>query len=127
MSWMQGLLWIGDLLTLVIFTLVGFWTHDNLGAGLQRMLATFGPMLVAWLVAAVPAGALDVTTARDLRQLWRPGWAMLLAGPLAVILRGLILNRPVAPVFALVLAGSGVIAIFIWRGLFALLAARLPK
>lgn len=127
MSLLQGILWIGDLITLVVFTLVGFWTHDNLDADPQRMLATFVPMLVAWLVAAAPAGALDLKSARDFRQFWRPGWAMFLAGPLAVTLRGLILNRPVAPLFALILAGSGVIAIFIWRGLFALLAARLPK
>ena len=127
MSWMQGLLWIGDLITLVIFTLVGFATHDRLDAGVQRMLSTFFPMLVAWLVAAIPVGALRLESARDFHQLWRPGWAMFMAGPLAVILRGLIINRPVAPIFALVLAGSGVIAIFIWRGVFAFLAARLPK
>lgn len=127
MSWMQGLLWTGDLITLVVFTLVGFATHDRLTAGLPQMLATFIPMLAAWLVAALPVGALRLETARDFRQLWRPGWAMLLAGPLAVVLRGLLLSRPVAPVFALVLAGSGIIAIFIWRGAFALLAARMPK
>lgn len=127
MSWMQGMLWIGDLITLVIFTLVGFATHSQLDAGIQRMLSTLIPMLVAWLVAALPIGALRLETARDFRQLWRPGWAMFMAGPLAAILRGLIINRPVAPIFALVLAGSGVIAIFIWRGVFAFLAARLPK
>lgn len=127
MSWIQGLLWIGDIVTLIILTLIGFATHGELNAGLPRMLAIFIPLLITWLVAATPIGALRLETARDFRQLWRPGWAMLLATPLAVILRGLIISRPVAPIFGLVLAGSGIIAIFIWRGIFAFLAARLPK
>jgi hypothetical protein len=127
MSWIQALLWIGDIVTLIILTLVGFATHGELNVGLPRMLAIFIPLLITWLVAATPIGALRLETARDFRQLWRPGWAMLLATPLAVILRGLIISRPVAPIFGLVLAGSGIIAIFIWRGIFAFLAARLPK
>lgn len=128
MTWMHGLLWIGDIITLIILTLVGFATHGELNnAGLPHMLAIIIPLLITWLVAAIPVGALRLETARDFRQLWRPGWAMLLATPLAVIVRGLIISRPVAPIFGLVLAGTGIIAIFIWRGIFVFLAARLLK
>jgi hypothetical protein len=121
------ILWGGDVITLVIFTLVGFATHESLDAGPLRMLTTFIPLLIAWILVAVPAGVLRLETARDFRQIWRPAWAMLLAAPWAVILRGLLLNRPIAPIFALVLAGSGVLAILIWRALFCLIFTRLSS
>lgn len=119
------ILWIGDFITLVIFTLVGFATHDSLDAGLTRMLATFVPLLAAWILVAAPVGVLRLEMARDFRQLWRPAWAMLLAAPWAVILRGFLLIRPIAPIFALVLSGSSVLAILIWRGLYCLISNRL--
>ncbi len=118
-------LWFGDVLTLAILTLVGFGSHNELGAGPARMLATFVPLLCAWALVAGPAGLLDPGQAGSARQLWRPAWAMLLAGPLAAVGRGLWLNSPVAPVFALVLGGTGMLAMLAWRALYTRLAAAL--
>jgi hypothetical protein len=52
------------------------------------------------------------------------GWvgvAMLFAGPLAVVLRGLILNAPIIPIFAVVLSVTSALGMMIWRGLYLLL------
>lgn len=118
-------LWVGDLITVGLLTLLGFATHDNLDAGGSRMATTFFPVLVAWLFVALPAGLLNADAAAQPRSLLRAAWGMTLAGVLAVILRGLLLNRAVAPVFAVVLSGSAVIAILVWRFIFLFWSRRI--
>jgi len=49
------------------------------------------------------------------------GMAMLFAGPLAVVLRGLILNAPIIPIFAVVLSATSAVGMMIWRGIYLLL------
>jgi hypothetical protein len=49
------------------------------------------------------------------------GLAMLFAGPLAVVLRGLILNAPIIPIFAVVLSATSALGLVIWRTLYFLL------
>lgn len=119
------ILWTGDLVTVVGLTLVGFATHDQLSAGSERILATFLPVLASWVFTALPAGILQAQAAVQPRSLWQAAWAMSLAGVLASVLRGFMLNRPVAPIFAFVLSGSAVLAILIWRALFLLLMRRM--
>jgi hypothetical protein len=43
---------------------------------------------------------------------------MLFAAPFAAILRGLILNAPIIPIFAIVLAATSALGMLIWRGLY---------
>lgn len=111
-------LWVGDFITVVILTLVGFASHDQLAAGISRMVTTFLPVLFAWVFTAAPAGVMTAEAAAQPRSLWRVAWAMILAGALASILRGLMLNQPILPVFAVVLSGSALIAIMVWRTIF---------
>ncbi|OGO13254.1 MAG: hypothetical protein A2Y93_05285 [Chloroflexi bacterium RBG_13_68_17] len=60
-------------------------------------------------------------------QLWRPVLAALLAAPLGAMLRGLWLNAPVLPVFAVVMGAVLGAAMFAWRLLAAaFLRRRLP-
>jgi hypothetical protein len=47
---------------------------------------------------------------------------MLFAGPLAALLRGLILNASIIPVFAVVLSATSALGMLIWRGSFYFLA-----
>jgi hypothetical protein len=114
-------LWVGDLITVVVLTAIGFASHDQLGAQSTRIAATFFPVLLSWLFVAWPSGLLSAEQAVQPRSLLRAAWAMILAGVLATILRGFMLNRPVPPIFAAVLAGSAVIAILAWRSIFLLL------
>ena len=119
------ILWLGDVLTLAIVTAYGFATHGELAQAGTRMLTTFLPLLIAWLVVAGPGNLLQLTYVFQARHLWRPVWAMILAAPLAGLIRSWMLgNRPVIPVFILVLMGVSTAAILAWRAIFLFLFAR---
>jgi len=114
-----GVLLAGDLLVLALVTLVGFAAHGTLATAGGRMLTTFIPLSVAWLLLAPYLGVFDRSLAGDWRQLWRPVWAMLLAAPLAAFLRGAWLNSPILPVFVVVLAATNALGLLVWRSLYA--------
>lgn len=112
----RNLLILGDLLALAIVTLIGFATHGEIGLSfLPRMAAAFFPLCIAWFLLAPWFGLFQDEVIRNARQLWRPALAMLFAGPLAVVLRGLILNAAVLPIFALVLSATSALGMLLWR------------
>jgi hypothetical protein len=111
----------GDTVTLALVTLYGFASHDLLGSPGSRLLSTFGPLLLSWLLVSPHLGAFDLQRAAQPSELWRPFWAMVLAGPLAAFLRGLILDAPIIPVFVIVLGGISALALLAWRSLFLLI------
>lgn len=115
---------IGDFITLFLLTIVGFSSHQTLTTAGWRFLATLLPLWVAWLLSAPLLGLYRQEVYASAHQLWKASWAMLLAVPLAALLRGLWLNRPILPVFALVLTGSGMLGMLLWRFLFWFLIAR---
>lgn len=106
---------VGDIVTLLLVTLFGFARHSTLDTAGVRMLATLIPLLVAWFLVAPHLGAFDRGRVSDIRQVWRPAWAMLLAAPLFAWLRGLWLNAPVLPIFVAVMGGIGALALLVWR------------
>ncbi len=121
----------GDALTLLIITLIGFATHGETSLSFfPRMLTTFIPLLIAWFLIA-PWFGLFTTPSVAARHLPRfgGGWvgvitvglAMLFAGPLAVVLRGLILNAPIIPIFAVVLSATSALGMMIWRMFYSVL------
>lgn len=113
---------IGDSLTLLIVTLIGFATHGESGVSfLPRMLAAFIPLLMGWFLLAPWFGLIKAEIISNPKQIWRPALAMLFAGPLAVVLRGLILNAPIIPIFAVVLSATSAFGMMIWRGLYLIL------
>lgn len=115
---------MGDITVLALVTIAGFATHDELDTAGLRMLTTFLPLGVAWMVVSIPLGLYDPNFIHDPRYLWRPFWAMLLAAPLAGLLRSLWLGAVIIPVFVLVLGGISSVAIGCWRGLYWLLVHR---
>lgn len=120
------LVWLilGDLFAIFLLTVVGFASHQELGTAGWRLLTTFLPLCVGWAVSAPLLGLYHPDVYIRPGQIWRPLWGMLLAGPFAALLRGVWLNRPVLPVFAIVLTASGMLGMFLWRLLFWLLIAR---
>jgi len=118
-------LFIGDTLTIGLVTIIGFASHNTLETAGMRMLSTFLPLLGAWLLAAPLVGLYDLQIAQDLRQLWRPLWAMIFAAPLAAWLRGIWLGSPILPVFILVIGGVTALGLIIWRGIYAAGASRM--
>jgi hypothetical protein len=119
------LLVVGDVVAIMVVTLVGFATHRELGtAPVNRLLATFVPLLIGWALAAPWMGLFDPSIAANPRMLWRPALAMALAGPLAAFLRGATLNSVILPLFVAVLTGSAALGMVLWRALWVLLNRR---
>lgn len=109
----------GDLLAIALVTLIGFATHGEADVSfLPRMLTTFGPLALAWLLAAPLLGLFRPEITSDPRQWWRPFVAMVLAGPLAALLRAFLLNTVVIPLFAVVLSGSAGAGMVVWRAIW---------
>ncbi len=109
---------IGDALTMALVTAVGFASHGTLGTAGMRMLTTYVPLLVAWFLIAPYLGVYDLEFAGEIRQLWRPFWAMVLAAPFAAWLRGAWLGTAILPIFVVVLGGFSALGILAWRILY---------
>ena len=106
----------GDILALLITTLVGFITHreGNLSF-LLRFAAIYFPLSISWVLLAPWFGLFQPEIILNPKQLWRPVLAMLFAVPFAVVIRGLILNAPIIPIFAVVLSATSAFGMVIWR------------
>ena len=79
------------------------------------MLTTYIPLVIVWFLLAPWFQLFNSEINLNAKQLWRPALTMLFAGPLAVVLRGLILNAPIIPIFAVVLSATSAFGLMIWR------------
>ena len=112
----KSILILGDLLAIALVTLIGFATHGEADVSfVPRMAAIYFPLSISWFLLAPSLGLFQPETTSHLKQLWRPVLAMIFAAPLAAVLRGFILNSPVIPVFAAVLAGTSALGMVVWR------------
>ena len=116
---------LGDVVTLALVTVYGFASHDELSAAGARMLTTFIPLVVAWLLIAPHLKVFDLDIVTDYRQLWRPFWAMILAAPMAAWMRGAWLRSPVLPIFVVILGGVSALALLTWRVIFWAISSRI--
>ncbi|MBE9524042.1 MAG: DUF3054 domain-containing protein [Chloroflexi bacterium] len=114
----------GDIVVAAFITAWGFASHDRLGTAGFRMLTTFIPVLAAWLMVAPILGAYDPQRAADPRQLWRPFWAMVLAGPMASLIRAFWLGQAIAPIFVIILGGFSALGLLAWRIIYWFIFAR---
>jgi hypothetical protein len=113
------LLILGDLLAIAVVTVIGFATHGEAGVSLvPRMLATFIPLTLGWFLVAPFLGLFNLEIISNPRQLWRSILAMVFAGPLAALLRAVLLNTVVIPIFGVVLSGSAGLGMLVWRALW---------
>ncbi|HSB02695.1 MAG TPA: DUF3054 domain-containing protein [Anaerolineales bacterium] len=121
----KSVLILGDLLAIAIVTLIGFATHGEANVSvLPRMAAVFFPLTIAWFLLAPSLGLFQRETAINPKLLWRPALVAVFAAPLATVVRGFILNAPVIPIFAAVLAGTSALGMVIWRALYFFLNRR---
>ena len=112
----------GDVFALAIVTVIGFVTHNEADLSyLPRMAIVFLPLVIAWFMLAPWLGLFQQEITSSLKQLWRPAFAMLFAASLAVVIRGLILNAPIIPIFAVVLSATSALGMLIWRGVYFIL------
>jgi len=118
----KQILYIGDAIAIVLLTVIGFASHDELnGAFLPRMLAIFVPLTLAWFLLAPWFGLFEQEITSSPKQLWRPAFVMVFAAPFAAVLRSLLLNTAILPVFAVVLAATSAFSMLLWRGLYLFL------
>ncbi len=118
---------LGDLFAIALVTVIGFATHGEADVSfLPRMLTTLGPLALAWFLVAPSLGLFHPEITANPRQLWRPFLALVFAGPLAALLRALLLNTVVIPVFAVVLSGTAGLGMVVWRAIWQRLAASFP-
>ncbi len=117
---------LGDLVALAIVTLIGFASHAEFTLSfIPRMAAAFVPLCIGWFLLAPWLGQYQEAVTESASQLWRPAFVMLFAASLAAILRGLLLNAPVIPTFAIVLGGTAAAGLTIWRLLWMILQRRM--
>jgi len=118
------ILMFGDLLSLGVVIFFGFITHGTLDTAGTRVLPNLIPVVVSWLIFLPPFKAFDLEITREWKQLWRPFWAMVLAGPFAALLRGVWLNHAIVPLFVVVFGGICALSLLAWRFLFWFFWAR---
>jgi Protein of unknown function (DUF3054) len=117
----KSILVIGDIITILVITIIGFATHDETGtAFLPRMAVIFFPLTIAWLMIVPWFGLSRPEVVFNPKQLWRPAFAMIFVAPLTLVLRGLILNTPIIPIFAVVLSVTSAFGMVVWRGFYIL-------
>ena len=108
----------GDFITITLVTLFGFATHGTLQTSGIRVLTTLLPMLIGWFAVAPFLSAYDLDRTRQVNQIWRPFWAMVISAPLSAWVRGFWLNSAIQPLFVLVMGGFAALAILLWRLIF---------
>lgn len=122
MSKQNWILIVGDVLAIAIVTVIGFATHNEADISfLPRMMIVFLPLTVGWFLLAPWFGLFQQEITSKPKQLWRPAFAMLFVASLAVVIRGLVLNAPIIPIFAVVLGGVSALGMLIWRGIYFIL------
>ena len=116
---------LGDIITLVILTIIGFATHGETDASfLPRMAAVFCPVVFGWFVLAPWFGLFNETVINSPKNLLRILLAFLFVAPLAVILRGAWFNAPVLPLFALIFGSSNALGLMVWRWLYQAIVSK---
>jgi hypothetical protein len=105
---------VGDVVVLLVLTVIGFATHRTLDA-FGRMLLTAGAALVAWAAVAPFLHVYRHDVIESPRNLWRVAWAWVLAAPLATFLRGAALRLDIPPIFVFVVMLTNGFALLAWR------------
>jgi len=116
---------LGDLLALFLTTFIGFVTHgESVIAVFPRFLAVFIPLTLAWFLLALWFRLFQQEITSNPKQLWRPVFAMVFAVPFAAVLRSLVLNTAILPIFVIVLVATSAFGMLLWRGLYFLIARK---
>lgn len=110
----SSVLIIGDVVTMLIVTWIGFLEHYGNLQG-WRWLTTFIPVLIGWFAIAPWLAVYRQEVANQPGQVWRPVIAAVLAAPLAATLRGFWLNGAILPIFVVVLGLTNALGFLVWR------------
>jgi hypothetical protein len=117
----------GDLIVLLIVTVIGQAMHDTLTSGLTHFLTNFLPFAAGWFCTAPFLGAYNRELTAEPSQLWRPFWSAILAAPMGGLIRGLLLGAAVIPIFIIVMGGIIALSLLAWRVIFLLLSRNMER
>ncbi len=119
------ILFIGDFIALFVFVFIGQSDHETLdpvnpllGALLLTMEFALPWLVAGWLLGAFEADSLDTRRAAFFARAIN---AWFVAGPMAILIRALVLGRVIIPtpffIVAMILGGAFVLA---WRIIFVI-------
>lgn len=114
---------VGDVLVLVVLTVVGFSTHSTLDETWRLVVTTLG-VLVAWAVVAPWFGVFSTNVLTRPASVWHVAWAWAIAAPVAGFLRAWVLGVGVSATFVLVLIAVNGSVLVIWRAVYAAVRQR---
>ncbi len=122
--WELITLFVGDLITLLLFGLWGQTRHELLLTSNQGPIAavvnTAAPFMLGWLVIAIFVGTYRGTALYPLtRVLWKTLLAGALAGPLGVVFWALARDHWPVPIFYVVTTGISTAMLLLWRVLWS--------
>jgi hypothetical protein len=110
----------GDLLVFLLFPLLGSASHEH-GLTIGTFLRTTIPFAIAWSAVAPWLGAYDPRAGLSVRgAVLRSLRAWAIAGPVALAVRIVLLDRPFDLAFVLVALGVTAALLATWRTLYAL-------
>ena len=109
---------VGDVVVLVVITILGFATHHTLDA-YWRMFVTVLVTLIAWAVVAPWFDAFSTTTLTRPSSVWKILLATVVATPLAAFFRGWFLGIEVSSTFILTGIAFNGLTMVIWRAALA--------
>jgi len=115
---------IGDFVAFLIVTIIGFANHNS-QFDLLRILANWIPLCLAWSMVAPLLGLWTLSQPSLLKNWWKIIWGVVLCVPLAVVIRGFILNTPTIGIFVLVMIATSIVGLFVWRLLWFFLQKKL--
>jgi hypothetical protein len=119
---------VGDVVALAVVTFIGFANHGEFSTSfVPRMAASLVPLCIGWFLLAPQLGLFQGPITGATAELWRPAFVMLFAGPLAALLRSIILGATVMPSFAVVLSLTAAAALTIWRIAYAVFGRRVAS
>lgn len=123
----QIILPVGDILAVLLFVFVGQTDHQTNDPGnpLGSLLLAGAPFVAAWLVTAFLLGAYRADVLAPRVMFTRTLTAWLVALPVGIVLRALVLGRAVIPTaFILVAFAFGGLFVLGWRMIFVFMLLR---
>jgi hypothetical protein len=118
----------GDLLALLITTLIGFLTHDEADLSfLPRFAAIYFPLSISWSLLAPWFGLFQPEIISNPKHLWRAPLVMLFVASLAVTIRSALLSSNIKPIFVLVFGITSTFGLIFWRVIYLRLNRTKPE
>lgn len=115
---LSPMLVIGDVLALLLFASLGRGSHhESTGfLAIGPVVGTAAPFIVGWYLVAIPLHALSADLLhRPRAMLLRTGGAWLVAWPVTLLLRAIILRRGIPVSFAIVVLLTNGLLLLGWR------------